>query len=189
MKTFVSNNVEVLFMEGFDEDLQEDLDAYFDPQTEVEAMPLSIQYKFGYLEETLKSQGGYTMMDIIKSAKVAGIKRIVGIDTILSPVNNDRISTMNYFAKQVIDREMPEGKYVIFSGAAHATFSSDTNIPNFSQLFGIPSLFIQGVHLRFGRMISNKRNEEIPCPTIEDASAKLRCTFLVNIPLKECKKP
>lgn len=148
MSTLVQQKVETLFMEGLNyESLQGDLDAYFHPDTPVDAIPLSIKYHYGWLEECLKSQGGNTNVDIIKEAKKAGIKRIVGIDTLVSDVDESRVLTMNYFAKQVIDRERPKGNYVIFSGAEHATTDSDSSTPGFSQIFGIPSILVYDGHL------------------------------------------
>jgi hypothetical protein len=146
MPTLIHCNVEVLFMEGMGEDLQGDLDAYFDPKIDAEALPLSIKYTYGHLDEMLRSKQGYTCIDIIKAAKIAGIKRIVGIDTELSPVDDYRVCTMNYHAKQVIEKEMPKGNYVIFSGADHALPSEDVDVPSFSQLFGIPSIFVIDGH-------------------------------------------
>ena len=50
----------------------------------------------------------------------------------------------NYFAKGIIEKEKTQAKYVIFSGASHAT-TPDTGkrVPGFSQIFGIPSIFFQ----------------------------------------------
>lgn len=189
MQTFVNHNVEVLFMEGLNEGLQADLDAYFDPKTPVEALPLSIRYLFGYLEEILRSKGGYTMIDIIMAAKRAGIKRIVAIDTLLSTEKDDhrfRVLTMNYFAKLIIDREMPEGNYVIFSGLSHAASDCETNIPSFSELFGIPSIHVySGLIL----MIHNEHNWEMSLPRVDNPHATVRRNFSVGIPEEQCKKP
>lgn len=189
MHTFVSNNVEILFMEGLCEDLQEDLDAYFDSKTDVESIPLSIKYKFGYIEEILKSRNGYTFIDIIKIAKIAGIKRIVAIDTELSIEENDnhcnRVSTMNYFAKGIIEREMPKGNYLIFSGVAHAITNLEFNTPSFSQLFGIPSILIQDGYYS---MIHNTQNQEITINFQDNSVSKLHPNFSIQISSEESQK-
>ena len=187
MQTFVNHNVEVLFMEGLYESQQADLDAYFDPKTSVEALPLSIRYRFGYLEEILRSKGGYTMVDIIMAAKRAGIKRIVAIDTLLSHDDHRlRCLTMNYFANPIIDKEMPEGNYVIFSGLSHAASDDETNIPSFSQLFGIPSICVYSSRILM--MICNEHNEKMPLPLVDNPHATVRCNFSVGIPEGQCKK-
>lgn len=189
MPLFVKNNVEVLFMEGIFECQQADLDAYFDPQVDVKAMPLSIRYNFSGLDKILETAGGYTMLDVITHAKLAGIKRVVAIDTQLVTLGDEdhktRVSGMNYFAKPVIEREMPKGNYVIFSGASHAASDWKTNIPSFSQLFGIPSIYVYGSRIF---MISNNQNREIRMPLVGEPNATLRCNFSVGIPPEACKK-
>jgi|GEM_PF-3652089 len=185
MPTLIHCHVEVLFMEGMGEDLQGDLDAYFDPKTDAEALPLSIKYTYGHLDEMLRSQQGYTCIDIIKAAKIAGIKRIVGIDSELSPVDDYRVCTMNYHAKQVIEKEMPKGKYVIFSGADHALPSEDVEVPSFSQLFGIPSVFVIDGHCS---RIFETQKLGTPITFIDKGVKKLYPNFTIYASSDESRK-
>ena len=145
MKTLVDQGVEVLFMEGLYEAHQADLDYYFLKSTHPDDLPLSIEYAFTIYHESSNPKNAESGKKILRAAKEAGV-RVVAIDSRLSTLGNARVATMNLFAKGVIEREMPIGKYLIWCGGAHATTTrdwldgSEVNVPGFSQIFNIPSV-------------------------------------------------
>lgn len=206
MNELVKCGVETLFLEGFQDNMQKDLDAYFDPKTDVESLPFSlamINKLCGLWTEIITEKNGYTELDVLKIAKKAGIKRIVGLGNIICAENirlnvddessNQRVYTFNYYAKNIIEKEMPKGKYVIFSGFYHAvTVKKDGSVPGFSEIFGIPSIFFRE---SLYSQISNTQAQESwyalkgNTIDIETISVSIDVDFMVDTSPDEQQKP
>lgn len=138
METLRDLGVKTLFMEDFLYDVhQELLDHYFEkPFAEV---PLILK---ACLEDNpYEFESPYTLVDVLKAAKRCGI-RIVGIDTSVAnevgtsddgkPDPMERVKAMNFVAKQIIEKEKGDGKYLAFMGIAHAATITqyDRDVPS-----------------------------------------------------------
>jgi hypothetical protein len=119
MKCLVKYGVDTIFSEFFFSAMQRDLDAYFDPKTNVESVPFSLQKISQAHRETREfiEKNAYTGLDLLKIAKKSGIKRMVALDDLtcndceMLKVDDEstvqRVCTFNYFAKNIIEKEMP----------------------------------------------------------------------------------
>lgn len=139
-------DVKVIFMEGLFDDLQNDLDTYFEGQ------PLSV----GLLKDINGMDSNYNFnlpygyRGIIEAANREGI-RIVGIDTnaalhdCQSRDGRDKRSiALNYFAYKMIKQTMKElgnGKCVVLIGTGHLRMRANY-IPGVTTLLSCPDMII-----------------------------------------------
>jgi len=166
METFVEQGVKVLFMEIFSDSLQKDLDHYLEKSTPIDEIPVAIRY--GALWKVDETQGEKqdvgnetAYLEVLKAAKRAGIERVVGIDSYLTrSETTPRLTTLNYQAKQVIEKEMPkDGKFLVLCGGGHATTTD--NIPGFSQIFDIPCLIAENTNADRGNQTVLKKEKTV----------------------------
>lgn len=176
MQHLVAHGVDTIYMEHLIQDgLQEDLDSYFSGRCDELPSALAAYLKKmdeGYLTQFSEATKTYT--DLIVSAKKAKLKRVVCIDTELSygagSSKRDGVSdtearclAMNYQAKLIIDKEKAAGKFIVFTGAFHAT--SCSGVPGMAQILGCPSLLIttatnpleKGIEQDFVETVKNEK--------------------------------
>ena len=108
--------------------MQKDLDKWFTGES-ADLSPSTTQF-LEKLDKKYHLPSLYSFTSLIKSAKEAGI-RIVAIDSPISAVagchpdlpmdTEERNLGMNYTAKQIMDKEVKEGKYIVLTGANHGS--------------------------------------------------------------------
>lgn len=147
MEKLKASGVTTIFLEFLTEDDQKAIDRYLNSQEADVQLAPEVLAKLITEETRLGSEAknGSGLIDVIRTAKQHGI-RIVGVESEasswLEPLRSvkNRMTGMNYSAKQIIEKEKGEGKYVVLVGNAHA--STHENVPGLSELIGVPNLLI-----------------------------------------------
>lgn len=148
MESFVKAGVDTLFMEAYIyEQDQEDLDNYFSGKTDF-LKQAGAEYDFyRELQDMLHPRRiYYSRSDVMMAAKKAGIKRVVAIESEASEFSPNRGNSigghiLDYQAKLIIDKEKGKGKYIIWTGIAHAK-KNDVFGNTLPELCGIPSMYV-----------------------------------------------
>ncbi|MBM0209297.1 MULTISPECIES: type III secretion system effector HopB1 [Pseudomonas syringae group] len=154
MKSLKASGVTTLFMEHLcAESHDKALNNYLSAP---KGSPMPARLK-NYLD--LQSQGHqapeelhtkYNFTTLVEAAKHAGL-RVVSLDTTstyMAPEKAEikRAQAMNYYAAEKIRLSKPEGKWVAFVGATHAT--SCDGVPGLAELHGVRSLVIDDLGLK-----------------------------------------
>ncbi len=196
MPLFKKLGVDTLYIEGFP-NLQGVLDVYFEGDT-IELPQALIDNVMNYnspdpdLNYT-HNQLCYTLVDVIKAAKQAGI-RIVNIDSDAAeeaPVNRIyRLAALNYQAKLLIDSDRANhlgGKSIIFAGNGHVNRTA--GVPSLGQLYQFPSIEVAD---RFGRYFIDDQPVALPSYSLkkeivekqDDRSMNIDFQIHMNQPIK-----
>ncbi len=129
MVRFKEEGYEILFMEHlfYDSAMQDALDFYF-ASSESSSMPTDLEDYLKVLDDGFQIEDSdYNFLELVKAAKVAGI-RIVGLDNETSYAMGhtefgshgiERAKGLNYAAKQIIEREGANRKWLALMGNTH----------------------------------------------------------------------
>ncbi len=153
--------VRTIFIENYCyETLQGDLDQFISGGEGIK-LPKILEAYLDYLQDKQKKEREnaglsgtfYSEKDLILAAKRVGGIRIVAIDreAALQAQSSpkERLLAFNYTAKQIIEAERGDGKYLVYTGAAHGIDA--LGVPGLGTLLGIPTLLIkdaQGTEFR-----------------------------------------
>lgn len=146
MKNLYDAGVRLFFLEHACHDtLQNEFDDFFKNKIPSPFLEKFLTTNFGNAVECKKRL--YFMM--VQAAVNQGIRPIalersttqkIGYNSIGGSTGKDRILAMNITAKEIIDMYEGQGKYIVFDGSAHNSFSSD--IMGLSEICAIPSIVI-----------------------------------------------
>ena len=151
MQCLYDQGVRTLFLEFCSYDtLQEALDNFYVTKKPSEFIKKFLENGYGGSVKKggliLEYVNYYTL---VHAAVLAGIRpvglelsstQILGWKSFEGSQGKDRHIGMNVPAKQIIEREQGEGKYIAFVGAAHASYAE--NIAGLSELCGVPAMVI-----------------------------------------------
>lgn len=155
MPLFKQLGVTTLYIEGFF-GLQNALDTFFFQSSEEipQAIMDRIKISWDYFPD--REHEYYQSKDVLIAAKRAGI-RIINMDLLLDNPDlisrNTRISTMNFYAKKVIDldRAAHPGKCIVYSGFGHTArmdeslhrrYKDPIPIKSLAQMYQFPAITI-----------------------------------------------
>lgn len=169
MSYLKQKGVKILFMEEFYNDVQKDLDDYF------QGSPLSEKLK--NYNNGVSQYAGY--LEVLQAAKENQI-RVISIDSSAAHFPNidsdenqllKRVKTMNYFAYKVIKKTSrnfsPEDKYVVFLGSGHVSRYNETTL-GVAELMQIPSIAISdSIDLRNQYLFYYGSTDNFNCPYVK----------------------
>ncbi|MFI5334811.1 MAG: hypothetical protein ACHQT8_06605 [Chlamydiales bacterium] len=159
MPLFVRLGVDTLYIEGYPyQTYQKEFDQYFKSTTPVNQTPPALESRMLRIQGMQNGKPMYTERDVITSAKKAGIKRVICIDTTASqqiyPVYKDpkgkngervygvaRTGAMNFQAKCIYDYTIGKGKCLLWAGYAHT--GRGGGVPSIVQLCGLPGIAVK----------------------------------------------
>lgn len=151
MELFANWGVGTIFLEFLRKEEQEALDLYLKSDQEDLPLPPEVEASLWSQDASYNHPRGGRLLDILQTAKKYGI-RVVGLETEESTMfgydnymghfahPKERAIGLNYVAKNIIDQEKGQQKYVVLVGNSHVSFHCQ--IPGLSELLGIPGFLL-----------------------------------------------